>query len=78
VTAEQLLHDMTARGIALSADVDRLRWKAPPGRVTPATLSLLRAHKPELIRILAPAKPPREMQDRRAFYAMPGIAGSRR
>ena len=62
MTAEQLLRDVTARGVALSVDGDHLRWKATAGCVTPAMLSLLRAHKAELLRLLAPT-PPVELAD---------------
>ena len=51
MTAEEVLADVTRRGIELVARGDRLRYR-PRSAVTPGLLERLRTHKAELLTIL--------------------------
>jgi hypothetical protein len=56
MTAEALLSELARRGVALRVENGKLRWKAPrPGVVTEATVTLIRAHKEHIIRLLRAA-----------------------
>lgn len=51
--ASDLLHDLTDHGVTVWQESGQLRYKAPSGAMTPDLLSSLRAHKVELIGLLA-------------------------
>ena len=53
MTAQVLLHDLTAQGVILSADGDRLDIDAPDSELTDDLLATLRARKAELLDLLA-------------------------
>jgi hypothetical protein len=53
MTAQALLHDLTGRGVILSADGDRLDIDAPDSELTDDLLITLRARKAELLDLLA-------------------------
>ena len=48
-----LLADLAAAGVDLSAEGDRLRYRAPAGTMPPGRVALLRAHKADILRWLA-------------------------
>jgi hypothetical protein len=52
MNAQALLHDLTGRGVVLSADGDRLDIDAPDSVLTDALLATLRARKAELLDLL--------------------------
>ena len=52
-----ILADFQNRGITLSLDGDPIRWEGPAGAMTPADLSALRAHKPEILEALRTPAP---------------------
>ena len=53
MTAAALLHTLTARGVVLTAEADRLRFRAPAGTITPELRRQIEAHKTALIEALA-------------------------
>jgi hypothetical protein len=53
VNPAALLYDLRRRGVELSADADRLRYRAPRGVLSPDLLADLRAHKSEVLAELA-------------------------
>lgn len=53
MTAAALLHTLTARGVVLTAEADRLRFRAPAGTITPELRRQIEAHKAALIEALA-------------------------
>jgi hypothetical protein len=53
VTAESLLHDLTRRGVVLSADGDQLNVDAPDELITDELLATLKERKAELLELLA-------------------------
>lgn len=65
--AVALLRRLREAGCELQAEGDRLRVNAPKGVLTDELRSLIRQHKPELLRLLAP------VQDRRARLAPASI-----
>ena len=52
MSATALLPDLKKRGVELSIDGDRLRWRAPRGIMTAETVETLRRHKPAIIESL--------------------------
>lgn len=54
--AVALLRTLREAGCELQAEGDRLRVNAPKGVLTDELRSLIRQHKPELLRLLAPVK----------------------
>jgi hypothetical protein len=53
VNAEALLRDLESRGVHVEANGDRLHYRGPHEVLTPATLDALRAHKADLLALLA-------------------------
>ena len=53
MSAPWSLPTLKARGIELWAQGETLRYRAPPGTVTPDLLAALKAHKPELLQTLS-------------------------
>ena len=53
MTALGLLEDLTRRGIVLTAEADKLRYKAPKGTITPALRGLIEQHRAALLQALA-------------------------
>jgi hypothetical protein len=51
MTAAELLHDLQSRHIQLWVEGERLHYDAPTGAMTEELLSLVRAHKGELLRL---------------------------
>jgi pyochelin synthetase len=51
---EDLLSDLTARGVRLQVNGDRLRVEAPTGVLTPEVRETLTEHKAELLQLLDP------------------------
>lgn len=54
MTAADVLATCRARGVALTARDDRLRFAAPPGVVDDGLRELLAAHKLELLALVGP------------------------
>lgn len=52
-TGAALLQDLTARGVVLTAEAGRLRYKAPAGAVTPDLRRQLEWHKAALVALLS-------------------------
>jgi hypothetical protein len=52
MTTAALLDGLTARGVTVAANGDRLKLSAPPGVLTPPTLAELKRRKPELLELL--------------------------
>lgn len=52
-TGAALLHDLAARGVVLTAEAGRLRYRAPAGAVTPDLRRQLEAHKAALVALLS-------------------------
>ncbi len=52
MSAAELLDYLTRRGIALKVEASRLVYDAPHGVIQPADLAQLRAHKPDLLKVL--------------------------
>lgn len=52
MTALQILEELNSKDITLTVDKGLLRYKAPKGTMTDKTISLLKEHKPELVRAL--------------------------
>ena len=57
MTAQALLHDLTQRGVVLSAAGDRLDIDAPDSELTDDLLATLKARKAELLDLLADENP---------------------
>ena len=76
MTPLELLADLDAQGVRLTAHGDRLAFDAPSGVVTPDLRGLLKAHKPELLAILAaPVAPERpETHADRELTRFEGVA----
>jgi surfactin family lipopeptide synthetase A len=78
--SEQLLSSLRQRGIKLWLDSGQLRFRAPRGALHAEELAVLRAHKPELVRLLAQgdleADAPLERRD--ATVRVPLTAAQRR
>ena len=53
MTTLGLLEDLTRRGIVLTAEADKLRYKAPKGTITPALRGLIEQHRAALLQALA-------------------------
>ncbi|MEO0377715.1 MAG: condensation domain-containing protein, partial [Cyanobacteria bacterium P01_A01_bin.17] len=53
MSLEQLLSDLSQRGIKISVQDDKLRVRAPKGRVTPELRAALHHSKPELLNLLS-------------------------
>jgi hypothetical protein len=56
VSAARLLADLRARGVELTAERDRLRFKAPLGVITPELRRAMAERKVELLDLLDPAR----------------------
>src|SRR5262245_28392859 len=54
MTAQAILDDLTARGVRVWAEADRLKLDAPAGILTDEDKANLAAAKPELLAVLAP------------------------
>lgn len=52
MTAAALLQDLTGRGVVLTAESGRLRYRAPAGAMTPDLRRQLEAHKAALVALL--------------------------
>lgn len=52
-TGAALLQDLTSRGVVLTAEAGRLRYRAPAGAVTPDLRRQLEAHKAALVALLS-------------------------
>lgn len=52
-TGATLLQDLTARGVVLTAEAGRLRYRAPAGAVTPDLRRQLERHKAALVALLS-------------------------
>ena len=52
MTAEQVLAYVNQKGIILTADGDRIKYKAPTGVMTTDIVKIIREHKPGIIGIL--------------------------
>ena len=59
-----LLRDLEERGVRFEAKDGRLRYHAPAGVLTPEIIDELRAHKAELLALLACLEPPDAQQAR--------------
>ena len=57
MTATALLQDMLDRGVVLTAEAGRLRYRAPAGAVTPDLRRQLEAHKAGLMALLSAQTP---------------------
>ncbi len=55
-TATEVIASFQQRGVALTVDGERIRYRAPAGQLTDADRTTLREHKAELVRLLAPTK----------------------
>lgn len=55
MTAQAILHDLTARGVRISAKADSLKLDAPVGVLTDGDKEILRALKADLLAVLTPA-----------------------
>lgn len=53
--AAGLLEDLTRRGVVLTAEADKLRYRAPKGTVTPALRELIEQHRAVLLQVLGTA-----------------------
>jgi hypothetical protein len=53
MTANEILRDLTVRGVILSADGKQLNVDAPDDLLTDETLAVLKEHKAELLKLLA-------------------------
>ena len=53
MTTQGLLEDLTRRGVVLTAEADKLRYKAPKGTITPALRGLIEQHRAALLQALA-------------------------
>lgn len=51
--AEDLLHDLAEHGVTVWQEAGQLRYRAPAGAMTPATMTAMKQHKPELLALLA-------------------------
>ena len=51
-----LLEDLTRRGVVLTAEADKLRYKAPKGTITPALRGLIEQHRAALLQALVPVE----------------------
>lgn len=51
--AEDLLHDLAEHGVTVWQEAGQLRYRAPAGAVTPATMAAMWRHKLELLALLA-------------------------
>lgn len=65
MNAQALLHDLTAQGVILSVDGVQLDVDAPDSVLTDDLLETLRAHKADLLDLLADENP--EMHDSALF-----------
>lgn len=52
-TGAALLQDLTGRGVVLTADAGKLRYRAPAGTLTPDLRRQLEAHKAALVALLS-------------------------
>ena len=52
MTAEALLHELHSRGVQLTPEGDRIRYRAPRGALTPDLKARLREHKGEVLAVL--------------------------
>ena len=57
MTGPELLADLDARGVHLTARGDRLEYDAPAGAMTPELMAQLKTNKGELLAILAAKTP---------------------
>ncbi|MEW6489813.1 MAG: hypothetical protein AB1578_18130 [Thermodesulfobacteriota bacterium] len=57
MSAADLLRDLRARGVELTAEGDLLRWRAPPGVVTEPLMATMRQHKAALLALLDEPRP---------------------
>jgi len=57
MTAIELMTDFQQRGIVLTDEDGRIRYRAPSGVLTDADRAALRAHKVELLALLPPSPP---------------------
>jgi hypothetical protein len=56
MNAQDLLHDLATRGVILSSDGDHLDVDGPADVLTDEMIATLKAHKSELLELLAPSK----------------------
>lgn len=49
MTATDVLVELTARGVTLTPEGDRVRYRGPKGAMTPELLEQVTKHKPELL-----------------------------
>ncbi len=52
MTTSDILTDLRVRGVVLTAERDRLRYDGPAGTMTPQVVTMLKAHKRELLAML--------------------------
>ena len=52
MSVDQILSHIRQRGIRLTPDGDRIKYKAPSGAMTPELADSIRTHRQEIIRIL--------------------------
>lgn len=67
MTAAALLQDLAGRGVVLTADAGKLRYRAPAGTLTPDLRRQLEAHKAALVALLTSG------QQVGLFDAAPGL-----
>jgi len=53
LSAQALIADLTRRGVELTVNADRLRWRAPKGTVGPEEMAAMRRHKTAIIDLLS-------------------------
>ena len=65
MNSAEFLKQLSAQGVRLWVEGDRLRYRAPEGALTPAVLGKLRQQKAEILELLydSPAPPPTEQSE---------------
>lgn len=69
MTASAVLSELSARGVTVDIDGDRLRLSGPPGEDRGALVEYLRPHKGALLDYLRAADPPQSRRPRRTAAA---------
>lgn len=52
MNAAEVLSELENRGVAITTDGDRLRWRAPKGAMTPDLIQRAQAYKPAILALL--------------------------
>ena len=77
MSAVELLTELEARGVYVTADGDRLKIRAPKGTITPELRERLEENKPEIISALMPSRPELDAICRRACRDFPDVEPAR-